>query len=87
MPMKSWGLTVDGKGFSQELLGVCGEEVEDGRDVGRRGLRVEEGELQVLAAVHLGAGHDGLTGGEQGLAGVQLGLVEEVRAVLASVGT
>src|SRR3954469_11061963 len=53
MPTKSWGRDgVSGravKGASQVLLGVAGDQVEDGGDVAGRRLGVEQGELQVVA--------------------------------------
>src|SRR5882757_8609135 len=53
------------KSVSQVLVGVLGEQVEDGGDVGGRGPGVEQGEFQVVAAAHLGARDDRLAGGEQ----------------------
>src|SRR3569623_557169 len=66
IPMKSCTVffVVSGcavKGVSQVLLGVAGDEVEDGSDVGEPRLGVEQGELQVLALAHLGARDDGVT--------------------------
>ncbi len=55
---------------------MAGDQIEDGRDVGGGGLGVEQGEPQVLAVAHLGAGHHGVTGGEQCLAGVEVGAVD-----------
>src|SRR6478735_293207 len=80
IPMKSYGAVRGSasavKGLSQVLLGVAGDQIEDGGDVGRGRLGVEQGELQVLAAADLRARHHGLTRGEQGLAGVQIGPVD-----------
>src|SRR3990170_404862 len=42
-------------GLSQVLLGVAGDQIEDGGDVGCLRLGVEQGELQVVAAADLGA--------------------------------
>lgn len=53
-----------------------GYQIEDGGDVVHGRLGVEQGELQVLAAVDPGPGDDGLAGGEQRLAGVQVGAVD-----------
>src|SRR5689334_17757993 len=58
IPTKSYGALASGsavKGLSQVLLGVAGDQVEDGGDVGRGRLGVQQGELQVVAAGHLGA--------------------------------
>src|SRR5690606_25514550 len=64
------------KGLSQVLLGVAGDQVEDGSDVGRRGLGVQKGELQVVPPGDLGARDDGVPGGEQRFAGVEVGPVD-----------
>src|SRR5207248_3252703 len=64
------GVEVSGravKGLSQVLLGVAGDQVEDGGDVVRRGLGVEQGELEVVTAAHRGARDHRVAGGEQGL--------------------
>src|SRR5690242_11792068 len=79
IPTKSWAGPASGravKGLSQVLLGVAGDQVEDGGDVGRPCLGVEQGELQVVTAADPGARDHGVTGGEQGLAGVEVGAVD-----------
>src|SRR5215475_415467 len=72
IPTRSWVRLASGsavKGVSQVLLGVAGDQVEDGGDVGRCRLGVEQGELEVVAAADLGARDHGVTGREQRLAG------------------
>src|SRR5690606_10923333 len=83
IPTKSWTVPVVAsasgsavKGLSQVLLGVAGDQVEDGSDVGRRGLGVQKGELQVVPPGDLGARDDGVPGGEQRFAGVEVGPVD-----------
>src|SRR5690349_10824256 len=65
MPTKSWveeaGDGLSGravKGLSQVLLGVAGDQVEDDGHVLDRRLGVEQGELQVVAALDLRARDD-----------------------------